>query len=299
MKDSIYTLTAYYNILDHNSSKLPPIISRKGGSSNSQGDFFEFFIKDIYCKESLQYPYKEEKENKYLEYFSWIGDSKHFPDMIIRGGEGIETKKMISDSKSIALNSSYPKDYLYIDTQNIPKDMTEDNPQWNRKHIVYAVATVPKTINGIQNEDQKCSKIWLAFGNTFVADRQVYLNVIDGIKQGSESSNPTAEFQPSKEIGRIKNVDPQKRTKLRLRGMWELASPNYLFEEFLIPDFTPKGSSQVNMVILTCDFENIVQKPDFSEFINRNQLIIHDVEIPDPNTPEKFLQAKIFQGFTI
>lgn len=299
MKDSINTLTAYYNILAHNSSKLPPIISRKGGSSNSQGDYFEFFIKDIYCKESLQYPYKEEKENKYLEYFSWTGDASHFPDMIIRGGEGIETKKMNSDSKSIALNSSYPKDYLYMDTQNIPKEMTEDNPHWNKKHIVYAVATVPKNINGIQNEDQKCSKIWLAFGNTFVADRLVYLNLINGIKLGAESSNPTAEFKPSKEIGRIKNVDPQQRTTLRLRGMWELASPSYLFEKFLKPDFAPQGSSQVNMVILTRDFENTDRKPDFSEFINNERLIIHEVEIPDPNNPANVLKAKIFQGYTI
>lgn len=291
MTSNTNTLFAYKNILDHNSTKLPPIISKKGNSSNNQGDSFEIFIKDMYCKTSMQYPYLEDKERDYKNYLSWLGDSKHFPDMIVRGGEGVEIKKL-STFANLPLNSSFPKNYIYPDTQNLPTEIIDSS--WTQKNVVYATCNVPKK----NNSQAKCSTVWLAYGNTFVADKKVYLNMIDGIRAGAKSANQQASFVKSKELARIQNVDLKKYTTLRVRGMWELLNPQKVFSQYLNKTnlVVPAGTTRVNMIVLDSDFQNMVQ-PDFSNLINQNRLVITQIDIPDPNK-NGTLKAQLFEGYT-
>lgn len=285
------TLFAYKNILDHNSTKLPPIISKKGNSSNNQGDSFEIFIKDMYCNTAMQYPHLEDKEQDYKNYLSWLGDSKHFPDMIVRGGEGVEIKKL-SSFGNLSLNSSFPKDYIYPNTQNLAAEIS--TASWTKKNIVYATCNVPNK----NNTQDKCTTVWLAFGNTFVADKQVYLKMINGIRSGAKSANKQASFVKSQELARIKNVDLKKHTNLRVRGMWELTNPEKIFGEYLNKtNFSiPAGATRVNMIILDSDFQNMVQ-PDFENLIKQNRLVITPIDIPDPNK-QGTLTAKLFEGYT-
>lgn len=285
------TLFAYKNILDHNSTKLAPIFSRKGNSSNKQGDSFEVFIKDMYCKTAMQYPYFEDKKKEYKNYLSWLGDSRHFPDMIIRGGEGVEVKKL-SSFGNLSLNSSFPKDYIYPNTQNLAAKIRSDT--WIKKNIVYATCNVPNK-NNTQN---KCSTVWLAFGNTFVADEQVYLKMINGIKSGAKSANKQARFVKSQELARIRDVDLRKHTNLRVRGMWELINPEIIFAKYLNKTnlIIPAGATKINMIVLDSDFQKMEQ-PDFSSLINQNRLVITTIDIPDPNK-NNMLTAKLFEGYT-
>lgn len=298
MEPTTNTLTAYYNVLTFNSSKLPPIIQKKGGSANKAGDAFEVFVKDMYCVEAQKYPYLDDKINNYKNYLSWQGDSSHFPDLIIRGGEGVEPKKMTSANSNLSLNSSYPKDYIYPDTQNLG-DIEETN--WTKKPLVYVIGTVPIKFNNRRNEESKCSVIWFAFGNTLAADQKVYKDLMESIRNNLSNVHlprTTSEFSTTKELGRIKDVDGSGNTNLRLRGMWELANPNTAFKEYLDDNFVPSDATAVNLIMLSKDYDECPKKPDFSDLIASNQLIIKEIEIPDPNNENMKLKAKLFQGFT-
>ncbi|WP_273713305.1 NgoPII family restriction endonuclease [Leuconostoc mesenteroides] len=292
------TLVAYFNILKHNSSKLPPLLSNKGGSSNAKGDPFEIFIKDMYCEEAQGYSYIEDKTLRYDKYLSWSGDSKHFPDLIIRNGEGIEPKKLETKQGNLSLNSSFPKAYIYPTTQNVPTDKLDEDSNWIKKNVVYAVSCVPKKINNQKNDDQKCTSIWLAYGNTFIADESVYTKTIHDIKVGIESKVQDLELASSLELGRVKSVDPRKNSTLRIRGMWELKNPQGLFSNHLDKSFVPTDCTSVNLVILKSDYLLIEDKPDFSIFLEQKRLKILEVLIPDPNNNNSEIEALIFQGYT-
>ena len=78
--------------------------------ANNMGDALEIFVKDIFCN-SFSFT-DEEALEKYSETFSYLGNASNPPDIIIRGGDAIEVKK-IEGFSSLALNSSYPKQKLY------------------------------------------------------------------------------------------------------------------------------------------------------------------------------------------
>lgn len=124
-------LIALKNVLERNSSVLTPIY-RSNGTPNIAGDSLEYFVKDMFCSRASQYQYENEKNRIYDEYLSWKGNSTNFPDFIVKGGVGVEPKKLNDKSYStLALNSSYPKDYIYPDSQNLPKNIDEEG--WSKK----------------------------------------------------------------------------------------------------------------------------------------------------------------------
>ena len=97
MKAKTNVLIALRNILKHNSTRLTPIFT-SNGSANQVGDNLEYFIKDMFCDAALQYTYADQKEKEYKKLLSWTGDSSHFPDLIVQGGVGVESKKVNDNS---------------------------------------------------------------------------------------------------------------------------------------------------------------------------------------------------------
>ena len=53
------------------------------------------------------------KNKKINNVFSYLGNQNNPPDIIVRGGDAIEVKKIQSIGSAIPLNSSYPKHKLY------------------------------------------------------------------------------------------------------------------------------------------------------------------------------------------
>lgn len=300
MKAKTNALIALNNIFQRNSTRLTPIF-RSNGSANAAGDSLEYFIKDMFCTGAEKYQYDHEKDRVYNQFLSWSGDSSHFPDMIVAGGVGVEPKKVNNESEaSIALNSSFPKDYIYPTTQNVPQ-LSEKS--WQKKPIIYAVGNL-NTKKGI--DENKLFSLWLAYGNTFVADRNVYLSMVNEIR-GAIRNASNADLVDSKELARAKGIDYLKYTNLRVRGMYELRHPAKVFGEYVENLNFPKNKSHIYLVMLKSEFDSIKNDMDsrwndleksLQHFMDEGKLTKLDVQLPDPNDLNNKLEAIIFAGYT-
>ncbi len=74
--------------------------------ANSVGEAFENYIKDVFA-DSFNLS-ESERMKRFNEVFSYLGNQNNPPDIILRNGDAIETKKVQSPSSALALNISYP-----------------------------------------------------------------------------------------------------------------------------------------------------------------------------------------------
>lgn len=286
-------LIALKNILNRNSSILTPIF-RSNGSVNAAGDSLEYFVKDMFCTGASQYQYEHEKQKIYDNYLSWSGNSSNFPDFIIKGGVGVEPKKLNNKSQSnLALNSSYPKDYIYPDSQNLPNEsLLKEDEAWARKEVVYIAGNLDKDTN-------KLYSLWMAYGNTFVADRATYLSLIDEIREAIKHTNAT--LTESKELARARGIDPLGYSNLRVRGMYELQHPATVFSQYTIGLNVPEESTKIYLIMLKNDYEallNIDGDTGLEIFYETNKLFKQEIKISDPNNTDMELEAVLFCGYT-
>ncbi|TSO26378.1 NgoPII family restriction endonuclease [Lactobacillus sp. LL6] len=275
MRAKTNVIIALKNILDHNSTRLTPIY-KSNGSVNATGDNLEFFVKDMFCKEAMQYSYEDQKQKEYMKYLSWTGDSSHFPDLIVQGGVGVESKKLNNDSKStIALNSSYPKDYITRYTQNYPLNSLYFEPDvdnLNKKPVIYAIGNL--NTNKKDYLDNQLISLWFVYGNTIVPNSNYYKNIIKGIRDSIKNVNSNIKIEDSKELARVKGVDKLSRTNMRVRGMYELEHPAKIFESYVKSFKVPKGKSKIFVVILQSDLDEIKRDMEDKWDILSNELNI-------------------------
>ena len=74
---------------------------------NDVGDGFEEYVQRIFLGRSSF------TEKNIKKVFSYTGNKRNPPDLIIKNGDAIEIKKKESIGGDLALNSSYPRDKLY------------------------------------------------------------------------------------------------------------------------------------------------------------------------------------------
>ena len=102
-------INAIYNLVNN---PMIEIVSHYSGRNraNNAGDALEEYVKDLFANSfNLS---ETEKLEKWNEVFSYLGNNSNPPDAMLRGGDAIEIKKLETDSKELALNSSYPKHTL-------------------------------------------------------------------------------------------------------------------------------------------------------------------------------------------
>lgn len=297
-------IVALKNIFERNSCILSPIF-RSDGTANAAGDSLEYFVKDMFSpgNRAAQHSSQTAKEIEYKKYLSWTGNSSNFPDFIVRGGVGVEPKKIKSSlTPNLALNSSYPKDYIHPDTQNLPSENLIDEGPWERKEIIYVIGSLPDK----SPVKDKLKYIWFAYGNTYIANEVVYKSVIKDIREALDTLRGNL-MTGSKELGRVYGIDPLGATNLRVRGMYELQHPGHVFKDlvenahFEFPD----GCTQVYAIILKSDYDNLANSVDLSDenhdlsrFIESGRLKTFKVEVPNPNLPDSAMQAILFIGYT-
>ena len=110
-------MNAIINIAKFKNNNLKQYSSTYLNRINAVGELLEFYIKD-----SISGSFTKKQEDRELEYskvFSYLGNQNNPPDLIIKGGDAFEIKKIEGKNRVIALNSSYPKDKLYISDQRI------------------------------------------------------------------------------------------------------------------------------------------------------------------------------------
>lgn len=272
-------LFAINNIIKSSSRK---VTGKKTSSNriNSVGEGLEVFIKDAFS-DSMEASSEKIKIINYNKYFSYCGNKNNPPDLMIKGGDAVEVKKIQSLKSGIALNSSYPKKKLKSSSPLITS-ACRDAEKWSEKDIIYAIGTV---------ENDNLKKLWMVYGDVYAASSQVYERIKNTITKEIRL-NTTIDFTDTNEIAKIKKVDPLGITDLRVRGMWHIKHPIDVFNYAI----SQSELKQNNIFVIMLE-EKYKSLPEVDkrciEKQKGNKLSIKSITIKDPNNPANLLNAKI------
>ena len=187
-----------------------------------QGAGLEIFIKDSFCGIPTGSISNEKRIKNYLKEFSDTGQKNNPPDAMIKRGDAMEIKKHEgAGTANIALNTSPPRTILTDKDKNIAKETQNcEKKPWKRDYL-YIIGN---------QKSGRLEKLTLCYGDCFVSSNDPYRKIFDKIKKIILKGDiGKAEFNPSKEFGRISKIDPQDFTKLRIRSMFELENPSKIF----------------------------------------------------------------------
>ena len=245
--------------------------------ANSVGDALEYYVQDIFADS-----FGLDEEAKMLQHnktFSLLGNQNNPPDLILRNGDAIEIKKVESPNNVLALNSSYPKSKLFVDSPMITQ-ACRTCEDWSVKDIIYIVG---------HTTDTKLKYLWLVYGDCFAADKETYERIKNTITSGVADIQGV-EFTATKELGKVKKVDPLGITDLRIRGMWHIENPNTLFSYF--SEFDKHADFQVFCLMRRDKFNSFPaeDKACLLEMSKENYLITEQ-KIKNPNNPADLLDC--------
>jgi len=275
-------LKAIHNIV----SQDRLIIDNNGTSTlnraNNMGDALEKFIKDAFSNSFGMN--EEEKMISYNNHFSWLGSQNNPPDIMIKGGDAIEVKKIMNAKSSLALNSSYPKDKLRASSPMITRDcrLCED---WEEKDLIYTIGHTSKT---------SINSLWFVYGNIYAAKNYTYERFKKMISEGVKTI-PDVEFSPTKELGRVNQIDPLGITNLRIRGMWQIENPRKVFHYLL----EEKNNKFELFALIPLEKYNSFSNESKNklESISINGFSIKSKKVKDPNNPAKLIDVIFINYF--
>lgn len=274
-------LKAIKNIIEN------PILSIRSNSTginraNNMGDALEEYIKDAFAS-TLDEKNETIRNEKFQKTFSYIGNQNNPPDSILRNGDAIEVKKIQSKGSALALNSSYPKNKLYLDDTRIT-GACKICEEWDIKDIIYSIGFV---------EDNKLKYLWFIFGDCYAANRNIYQRIANTISDGLEKI-PDIEFAETNELGGVKRVDPLGITNLRIRGMWHIENPSKVFS-YIIDE---KKDSKFKMFsLMRTDKYNSFELDDKRNIESLKNLKISDVKIKNPDNPAQLIDCKFMEYY--
>lgn len=271
-------IDAIVNLVNNPINELQDYYSSKN-RANNMGDSLEEYVKDLFAN-SFDLSEKD-RLDKISNTFSYLGNNSNPPDAMLKGGDAIEVKKIESLNASLALNSSYPKQFLYADSPMISRSCKVAE-NWEKKDLIYSVGVV---------SGKELKHLCFIYGSDYAADDETYSRVKTKIKDGVESI-PNVEFSVTRELGRVNRVDPLGITYLRVRGMWGIENPwsvfNYVYQRDLDADF---------------NFMCIISDLKWFSFSNRNELYeladktdslkISNIKIKNPDNPAQLRNAKL------
>ncbi len=238
---------------------------------NQMGSGLEILIRNLFIDSNNL----DKDKLDYSNTFSYIGNSSNPPDLILKNSDAIEIKKIESIASSLALNSSNPKNKLYSSCELITKYCRECE-EWSEKDMLYIIGTV---------KNKSLQNLWMIYGDCYCADNEIYEKLKYRLQQGIQEL-PNIEFSKTKELGKIKKIDPLGITDLRIRGMWNIENPVKVFS--YLPD------ADVNFLVLESKYNSFdIQDKNLIE--SNSSITVNNVEIKDPNNPAKLLKAKLIQ----
>jgi len=279
-------LSAMDNIANFKNNSLKDYSTKYLIRINAIGDQLEYYVKDAIAN---CFRIKiDEKDAVYSKCFSWLGNQNNPPDAIIREGDAFEVKK-VSPSRlthglkgTLALNSSPPKNMLYKSDPRVIKKC-KNCEEWTKKDIYYTVGYVIK---------KTLKHLIFVQGLCYAADKEIYENVHVPLKKEIDNiiSQKGLESSDTVELGKVKKVDPLGITELRIRGMWSIQSPMYVFQNVYTYD---PSKDFCAVAIMKKDKYESYPKVD-REKVEKNKLIsVNNAKIKDPNNPAKLLEVKV------
>ncbi len=280
--NNVNILSAFANLVANRQTSLSGTATSHN-TMNRMGEKLEAYVKDLFCNSfSATEDKKIEIHNKY---FSYTGNQNNPPDIMLRGGDAIEVKKIETQNSQLALNSSYPKDVLHSDDPRINKKCrTCEN--WTEKDMFYIIGHISDN-KGVESLEH----MWMVQGKCYAADRDTYTKISDVISDGVNSI-PDVEFTKTKELARVNKVDPLGITYLRIRGMWGIDNPTSVFKYL-----SGANGKMANLLLLKEKYNSYPEasRKAIEGLANQNGsgLTITDVKIKDPNNPADLLDAKL------
>jgi len=247
--------------------------------ANSVGEAFENYIKDVFANSfNLS---ETDRLQKFNDVFSYLGNQNNPPDIILRNGDAIETKKVQSPSSALALNSSYPKDKLFANSPMLTQACKKCE-DWSEKDIIYIVG---------HTNDADIKYLWFVYGDCFSADKAIYEKIKKTISSGIREI-PDVEFTETNELGKVKKVDPLGVTDLRIRGMWHIENPHKIFSYLNKIDATAKF--QVLCLMKTEKFNSFPNADKTAlQNLTKDNYFFEDTQIKNPNNPAQLLDCKL------
>lgn len=250
---------------------------------NNVGDALERYVQDLFLGDfDLD---ANDINVKISECFSYFGNSSNPPDMMLKGGDAIEVKKIESRNSDLALNSSYPKAKLLSDNPMLNK-ACKNAECWMVKDMLYVVGIV---------DNGRLNALTFIYGDDYCAEQEIYETVKNRIKTGVEMIQ-NVEFTPTKELGKIKRIDPLGITNLRVRGMWHIENPFKVFDYVYQRNF----NHQFNFMAIINDqkWQSFSNTDELIKLINKtpNTSLI-DIKVKNPNNPAQLRPAKLIQFF--
>ncbi|MBW4664845.1 MAG: NgoPII family restriction endonuclease [Chroococcus sp. CMT-3BRIN-NPC107] len=263
-------------------NRIPDVVGfyRSKNRINAVGDALEAYIKDIFAN-TVGETNKDIREEVHKQLFSYYGSANHPRDLMIRGGDAIEVKKVEKILGNIALNSSYPSAKLFVDSLMI-NAKCRDCEKWTEKDIIYAIGCCP---------NDKLKLLWLIYGDCYAASKETYENIRKKIIQGI-SSIKDVELSVTKELARVNKTDPLKITNLRIRGMWEIENPKSVYN-YLNINYDKDKNFQLFVIMQSTKYLSFpVEDREQIESLNNPNLVIKDIKIKSPDNPVQLISAK-------
>ncbi len=142
-------------------------------------------------------------------------------------GEGLEDyiKNSFLNPKDINNLEALVKVYSYQGNKNNPPDLMLKNGD----AIEIKKLESKNSAIALYIKQNSLKSLWLVYGDCFCADKEIYERIKNTISNGINSISDV-EFTETKELGKVKKVDPLGITDLRIRGMWHIDNPNKTFD---------------------------------------------------------------------
>lgn len=274
----IHVLNAIYNII---AGRYFSLQDKAVGSNriNRVGEGFEVFVRRALAND-FESANEVELTAKTQHLFSYASSNSSPPDLMIRGGDAIEIKKFEAVPSTIQLNSSYPKAFLYSDYPLLSQECRHCEV-WTRKDLVYILAVIKKG---------QIQEIWLVDGACYAAERDVYEAVFARVK---DSVHLTQDLRVlDSELGRIIDIDPLKRTQLRIRGMWLIQHPRMTFGHLFNP--SKQTAFSIKAIMRQTKYADLIS-PNLETELTRLGCRMTNATVLDPNNRAKVMAVKTIQ----
>jgi hypothetical protein len=274
-------LKAFINIINNYQTTVNAFTSGSN-RANNMGDGLEEYIKNAFAN-TINETDEQTRLEKFSQVYAYSGNKNNPPDLILKNSDAIEIKKLESHSTAIALNSSYPKSKLYANSTMITT-ACRSCETWSEKDMLYVVGNVPKNTNTLKS-------LWFVYGDCFCADKETYERIKDTISSGITAISDV-EFTDTKELGKVKKVDPLGITDLRIRGMWHIENPmkifNYIYQYDNTKDF------QLICLMKKEKYDSLpLEDRQMIENLGNTNVSVSDVKIKNPNNPIQLMDVKI------
>ncbi|WP_404593020.1 NgoPII family restriction endonuclease [Neisseria gonorrhoeae] len=94
-------------------------------------------------------------------------------------------------------------------------------------------------IVGVVDKKKNLKHLAMVYGIDYCADAECYLKIKNQIKEGIGNIGGI-QFAETKELGRVNRIDPLNITYLRVRGMWGIENPWFVFNYNLPTEYGKK-----------------------------------------------------------